>query len=76
MAENSTRNVDFTTPLFDSLLSAGSCDTAYDGEADYDSVTEDSARPSRLSIAVIRQFARAYRVERRMPSIFSGLLLN
>lgn len=76
MAENSTRNVDISTPLFDSLLSTGSCDTAYDGEAGYDSVTEDSARPSRLSIAVIRQFARAYRVERRMPSIFSGLLLN
>lgn len=76
MTENSTRNVGFPTPHIDTLLSTGSCDTAYDSDADYDYVTEDNVRPSRLSIAVIRQFARAYRVERRMPSIFSGLLLN
>lgn len=32
--------------------------------------------PSTLSIAIIRQFARAYRVERKMPSVFSGYVLN
>lgn len=37
---------------------------------------EEAARPSMLSIAIIRQFARAYRVERRMPGVFSGFVLN
>ncbi|MCM1336171.1 MAG: hypothetical protein NC187_05540 [Candidatus Amulumruptor caecigallinarius] len=64
MAENSTRSI--------SPAASGKA-TNHHHNADTD---QSAIRPSLLSIAVIRQFARAYRVEPAMPPIFAGLLLN